>query len=176
MRRLVADPVAWTEPERYLVAEPTRTDTGAFRASSSRVQGLKRRFRPSCRRVTTRFMTVLNNRHEPISEEEEEFFHRVSQNMTFLSHLVNMDEIPVWFDLSSRYTLDTKGIKQVVARSGSQTKARITVVLTCTGDGRILPPVILAKSQNQVRNHQDIAGVHVWLQEKAFMDTNAMRS
>ena len=42
--------------------------------------------------------------------------------------------------------------------------------------GRKLPPVILAKSKNQVRNCQDIAGVHVWLQKKAFMDTDTMRA
>ena len=157
MKRLVADPVA-------------------FRASNSWVQGFKKRFCLSFRRVTTRSMSVLNYLHEPISEVQEHFVHRVNQNMTGLSHLVNMDEVPVWLDLSSRYTLDTKGIKQVVVRSGSQTRARITVVLTCTGDGRKLPPVILAKSKNQVRNCQDIAGVHVWLQKKAFMDTDTMRA
>ena len=65
----------------------------------------------------------------------------------------------------------------VVTRAGSQTKTRITVVLTCTGVNRQLPPVILAKSKNQVRNCQDIAGVHVWLQGTiAFMGTNTMQS
>ena len=68
-------------------------------------------------------MAVLNYLHKPITEGQEQFVHQVNQNMTSLSDLVNMDEVPVGFDLSSQNTLDTEGIKQVIARSGSQTKA-----------------------------------------------------
>ena len=76
MSRLVADPVA-------------------FRASSPWVQRFKRKFRISFRRVTTRSMAVLNYPREPISKVQEQFVHQVNQNMTSLSHPVNVNEVPV---------------------------------------------------------------------------------
>lgn len=53
-----------------------------------------------------------------------------------LPHFVDLDQVPACFDLSSQYAWDTKGIKQIVARSAAQTNAQFTVGLTCTGNGR----------------------------------------
>mgnify|MGYP001797407683 CR=1 FL=1 len=61
-----------------------------------------------------------------------------------------------------------KDIKQDIACSGPETEARFTVVLKFAEDGRKLLPAILAQSRNQVRKYQDFAGVHVWLQDKAY--------
>lgn len=47
-------------------------------------------------------------------------------------------------------------MKQAETHAGAQTKERISAVPTCTGNGRKLPPVVLAKKKNQIRNCQGL--------------------
>lgn len=47
-------------------------------------------------------MAELNCLRTPIREVQEQFVHRVNQNVTSLPHLVNMDKPLLWFDSSSR--------------------------------------------------------------------------
>lgn len=107
-------------------------------------------------------MTVPRHLHEPISEFQEQFVHRVYQKMTGLSCLVNRAEVSAWFDPSSRCTKDTRGIKKFVARGGAQTKAQhSTVVLADTGDGYEEPPAVIAKSTDQLLICVDTAELHI---------------
>lgn len=56
-------------------------------------------------------------------------------------------------------------------------KTRITAVLTCFCTGIIeLAPVVVAKSESQVRNCQKNIWVKVYVLKEAFMNTSKMRS
>ena len=59
-----------------------------------------------------------------------------------------MDEIPVYFDLTSKYTYDIKGKKTISIRSTKGTKQRCTFLLSVASDGTMLPPYVILKSKN----------------------------
>ncbi|CAG8500294.1 5890_t:CDS:2, partial [Scutellospora calospora] len=55
--------------------------------------------------------------------------------------IANIDEMPVYFDIASAMTVNTKGAKTVHVRTTGNEKNRFTVVLTCFVNGRKLPPM-----------------------------------
>lgn len=60
-----------------------------------------------------------------------------------LQHIGNMDEVPVTFDMPSKFTVDQKGSSDVrVATTGAE-KSRFTVVLCVTADGYKLPAYVI---------------------------------
>lgn len=61
-----------------------------------------------------------------------------------------------------------KGIKEVVARSGAKKKARITTILLCTGAHCKLPPVVLAKWENQVLKQSGLCRSTCFATEKSI--------
>jgi hypothetical protein len=62
-----------------------------------------------------------------------------------LSQIVNMDEVPVTFDVPGNRTVEIKGIKSVSIKTTGNEKHRFTVVLACCADGTKLPPMIIFK-------------------------------
>ena len=64
-----------------------------------------------------------------------------------LSLVGNMDETPAFFDIVPSKCIAAKVTKEcVVCTSGSETKHH-TVVLSATGDGKMLPPMIIFKEK-----------------------------
>lgn len=62
------------------------------------------------------------------------------------SMIINLDEVPVWFDNSSLKVLDKKNKKHVRNRSNGRQKSRITVILAQCADGTKLPPLVIFKT------------------------------
>jgi hypothetical protein len=63
-----------------------------------------------------------------------------------LSRIINIDEVPVWFDNSSLKVLDKKNAKHVRNKSNGRQKLRMTVILAICADGSKLPPLLIYKS------------------------------
>ena len=62
-----------------------------------------------------------------------------------LQHIGNMDEVPVTFDMPSKFTVDQKGSSDLrVATTGAE-KSRFTVVLCVTADGYKLPAYVICR-------------------------------
>ena len=57
----------------------------------------------------------------------------------------NADEMPVFFDMPSNTTVDTKGVKSILLRGTGNEKNRITVMLAVTADGEKLLPYVILK-------------------------------
>ena len=57
--------------------------------------------------------------------------------------IVNMDETPMYFDMTTNKTVNLNSAKTVSVRSTGAEKSRLTVVLAATGDGQMLPPMII---------------------------------
>ncbi|TWW73545.1 hypothetical protein D4764_15G0009390 [Takifugu flavidus] len=55
------------------------------------------------------------------------------------SHITNMDEIPLIFDIPLTHTVEKKGTSMVVIRKMGHEKSSFTVVLGCHGNGQKLP-------------------------------------
>ncbi len=60
-----------------------------------------------------------------------------------------MDETPAYFDVVASKSVDKVGVKQCVIRSTGAEKRHLTVVLTATADGNMLPPLIISRVARQ---------------------------
>ena len=67
----------------------------------------------------------------------------------------NMDETPLFFDIASNRRGKGKGENECIVRTCGHEKKHVTVILTVTGDGGILPPVIVFKGTTN-RNIKDL--------------------
>lgn len=61
------------------------------------------------------------------------------------SHIVNMDEVPLTFDIPLGRSVAEKGQKTVTVRTTGHEKSHFTVVLACCADGTKLPPMLIFK-------------------------------
>ncbi len=65
--------------------------------------------------------------------------------------VINMDETPMYFDMLPQRTLAKKGSKEVRVRSSGSEKKRLTVALTCTGSGKMLPALAIFKGKRKLK-------------------------
>ena len=94
-----------------------------------------------------------------------------------LSLVGNMDETPVFFDMVPSKCIAGKGTKECVVRTSGGEKKHLTVVLSATGDGKMLQTMIIFKGKTD-RTISDLnfpAGFIVKTQEKAWMDDDLMK-
>lgn len=104
-----------------------KAEPGSFRASNGWLTAFKNRHNLTTRTGTRRKMTEL-------SEESIKLFYRTTQKLRSLirtgrySHIVNIDEVPIYYDVNVKKTLDEKGAKEVLIADGGDSKRRITAV------------------------------------------------
>ena len=60
-----------------------------------------------------------------------------------------MDQTPIFFDNSSKYTINEKGKREIIMKKSTGTKERCTFMLTVSSDGVKFPPYIIFKSNNK---------------------------
>ena len=59
----------------------------------------------------------------------------------------DMDETPAFFDMVPQKCIAAKGTKECVVRTSGGEKKHLTVVFSATGDGKMLPPMIIFKEK-----------------------------
>ena len=79
--------------------------------------------------------------------------------------IINMDETPMFFDMVPEQMISKKGVKKVRVRSSGAQKKKLTVTLTCTGDGRMLPALAIFKGKRKLK-FKPPEYVHVAVQKK----------
>jgi len=57
-----------------------------------------------------------------------------------------MDEVGIFFEMSQNYTLEIKGTKVVGKISTGKDKQRITLIITASAGGFLLPPFLIFKA------------------------------
>lgn len=60
----------------------------------------------------------------------------------------NADQTPMFFDMPSNYTVETKGATQVRILTSGNEKNRVTAMLCCTADGHKLDPYLIFKKED----------------------------
>ena len=85
------------------------------------------------------------------TREEEEIYNDM---------ILNMDETPVFFDTVPNKTVDIKGTKTVKVRTTRSEKRHVTLVLTVTASGEMLPPMVIFKGKRTIGccNKQTLQG------------------
>ena len=95
--------------------------------------------------------------------------------------VMNMDQTPIFFDMSSGRTLNTSGERTVNGRTTSSSTLRVTVSVTATASGELLQPMIIFKGKPGARIETrefptyPIENLYA-CQERAWMDERVMRS
>ena len=79
--------------------------------------------------------------------------YRRIQHDYLLQYINNMNETPLWFDLSSNTTIDHKGIKTVSIRITEYKRLSFTVVLAYIANSKKLPAVCIFKLKNVPREN-----------------------
>src|SRR5690606_37862436 len=73
--------------------------------------------------------------------------HQIHQHNFTSDQIYNVDQTPVWLDMTPKHTVDGIGTKKVSATiPATSGHEKVTVVLACRSDGYKLPPVIVVKS------------------------------
>lgn len=94
-----------------------------------------------------------------------------------LSLVANMDETPAFFDMVPAKSITKTGAKECVVRTSGGEKKHVTVVLSATADGTMLPPMIIfkGKTEKTIEKLRIPEGFVVKCQAKAWMDEHLMK-
>ena len=108
---------------------------GQFKAGNHWCQRFMKRNGLSLRQKTTLAQRLPDDYEEKIVR-----FHRyiidLRKEHNYPLHVIaNMDETPLTFDMPPNRTINNSGEKTIKIRTTGNEKNRITVVLTCAGDG-----------------------------------------
>lgn len=90
------------------------------------------------------------------------------------SHITNMDEVPLTFDIPVSHTVEKKGTATVGIRTTGHEKSSFTVVLSCHANGQKLPPMVIFKRKT-LPKEKFPAGVIIKANEKGWMDEEMMK-
>ena len=61
--------------------------------------------------------------------------------------IINMDQTPVFFSMSSKQTFELIGKKTIHIRTSTNDTKRVTVAVTITADGTLLPSFLIFKGK-----------------------------
>ena len=134
-------------------------------------------------KVSIRCKTHQAQKHPRETQDLAEKF--VVSTRPFLSQpnrdkrfIINMDQTPIFFSMVPNTTLNRVGERSVNVRSSSGSTMRVTVALTVTAAGGLLPPMFVFKAkpggrvQRELRNFPEEAVYTV--QHNAWMDESVM--
>ena len=147
----------------------------AFKASLGWYQNWKRRHSISFRAKTT----LAQRLPDDMEEKVVQFHHFViaaRQRVGYpLSHIINMDETPVRFELPSSRSLEFTGSRTVPVKTCGAEKRSFTVALAVAADGTKFPPKVIFKG---VRPPRDLAvpnSLRVSFHKKGWMDESGVK-
>jgi len=88
--------------------------------------------------------------------------------------MANADETAIYLDMPPNYTLEKKGVKEVLLKTTGCEELRLTVMLAATADGRKLPPLLILKRKTLPKSEAFPKDVIVRAQEKGKMTEELM--
>ena len=92
------------------------------------------------------------------------------------SLVANMNETPAFFDMILPKNICKTGSRECVIRTSGSKKGHVTVVLSATGDGAMLPPMLIFKEMTDktIKKLRISGRFIVKMQEKSWMDERLM--
>lgn len=127
----------------------------------------------SIRARTTMCQKLPDDFGEKVEKFQEFVKKEVEKSNIIDSHIVNMDEVPLTFDIPMSKSVAQKGAKAVTVRTTGHEKSHFTVVLACCADGTKLPPMLIFKRKTMPKESFP-PGVVVKTNEKGWMDEQMM--
>ena len=100
---------------------------------------------------------------------------QITENFITPDSIVNMDEVPLTFDMPLTRTINKKGESSVNLKTTGHEKTHFTVVLACTASGKKLPPMTIFKRKTMPKEKLP-AGIVVKVNPKGWMDETMMKN
>jgi len=91
-----------------------------------------------------------------------------------MGQIANANETAIYLDMPPNYTLEKKGVKEVLLKTTGCEKLHLTVMLAATADGRKLPPLLILKRKTLPKSEAFPKDVIVRAQEKGWMTKKLM--
>jgi len=91
-----------------------------------------------------------------------------------MGQMANADEMTIYLDMLPNYTLEKKGVKEVLLKTTGCEKLCLTVMLAATADGRKLLPLLILKRKTLPKSEAFPKDVIVRAQEKGWMTEELM--
>jgi len=86
-----------------------------------------------------------------------------------MGQMANADKMAIYLDMPPNYTLEKKGVKEVLLKTTGCEKLCLTIMLAATADGRKLPPLLILKRKTLPKSEAFPKNVIVRTQEKGWM-------
>ena len=153
----------------------TKTNPG-FKASDGWAQKFKRRHNLVMRARTSMAQKLPGDLESKVVSFRDQVRSVRSRTDIDYALLGTMDETPVFFDIVPGRTIEVRGRKTVQVRTTGAEKRHLTIVLSCTANGDILPPMIIfkGKTKRSIQGLEAPQGVMIAHQKKAWMDGEVM--
>ena len=91
------------------------------------------------------------------------------------NHVINMDEVPLTFDLHMNLTVEKTGSSTISIKTTGHEKASFTCVLACTASRIHLPPMLIFKRKTMPKEKLP-RGVIIKVNEKGWMSNSMLKS
>ncbi|KAE9006898.1 hypothetical protein PR001_g17093 [Phytophthora rubi] len=134
---------------REIASASSDEEQSAFKASSGWLERFKSRYNLVSRRHTT-------TRTLPADAEKQcrEFIQKAQQLIDEHNiqpcNVINMDQVPRYFETEPTSTIPTRGAREVLLRKGGSSHKRFTATFAITGEGKFLQPhVLFSKLKNK---------------------------
>ena len=119
-----------------------------------------------CQKLPPNFQAQIDSFRAFIEEQ-------VNTHNVLPDHIVNMDEVPLTFDIPMNRSVEEKGQKSVSIVTTGHERSHFTVVLACCGDGSKLPPMVIFKRKTMPKTEFP-STVLVTTNRKGWMDEEKM--
>jgi hypothetical protein len=126
---------------------------------------------------------LCQRKPEKVEAEASNYMHLICP-LLFVPHcnrrfILNMDQMPGYFLMSAKRTLDLVGKKKIQLRTPTNNTRWLPVAVTITGDRTVLPSTIIFKGKHDRRIARSEfgmypAGHHYCCQEAVWMDEQVM--
>ncbi|XP_039542042.1 uncharacterized protein LOC120489360 isoform X3 [Pimephales promelas] len=128
--------------------------------------------------LSIRVRTSLCQQLPPDYEEKVSNFHKftdakIAAHSIGLHNIINMDEVPLTFDLPLTRTVNRKGESSVTLKTNGHEKTHFTCVLSCTASGEKLPPMVIFKRTTMPKENFPI-GIVVKVNKEGWMTESLM--
>lgn len=144
-----------------------------FKGSNCWCDRFMKRNRLSVRAITSTGQKLPENWQ--VKVEEFHLFVGQATNGVEPSQIGNMDEIPMSFDMPTKFTVDVKGTQDIkICTTGSE-KCCFTVVLTVMADGEKLPPMVIFKRKT-IPKGEFPKGIIVCVNPKGWMNCDMLKT
>jgi len=113
-----------------------------FDASTGWLARFKRRKQLVSRRQTTT-RTLPDDAAEICRRFIQRVHHLIAAHNIQPKNIINMDQVPRYFETEPKSTIATRGSREVLLRKGGTSHKRFTATFSITADGTMLPPHLL---------------------------------